>query len=399
MADSDWRYFYGDGEAHPEVGKSSTEAGQKELEMPTSPPWRKFRDWSKMEDKEKEEIKNRWEQIQKLAESDENERGWTKGKNFRLPANVTEPEREEEIKQAKAVLNAVNAGLYLRRPLLVTGRPGSGKTSLAYAIAYELKLGPVLTWPITARSTLEQGLYRYDAIARLQEAERIKRSGEEIDTEKEDIEKETEIGNYLELGPVGTAFLPWQLPRVLLIDEIDKSDINLPNDLLNLFEEGVYEIQPLIRRERSLAQLAQSEAEKVNLKPVRVRMADPGIEAEIYRGRVRCCAFPIVIMTSNGERDFPPAFKRRCLRVRMPDPKKDALQTILKAHFNWDDQEFAKVNGKIVPLIDEFVKEKDRSTDQLLNIVYLLAQHVSEKEPDREQLMELLLKRLSTEDL
>jgi hypothetical protein len=111
MADSDWRYFYGDGEPHPEVGKSLTEAGKKEIELPASPPWRKFRDWRKMTEKEQGEIDRRWRQIQELSESDENERGWTKGKNFRLPANVTEPEREEEIKQAKAVLNAVNAGL------------------------------------------------------------------------------------------------------------------------------------------------------------------------------------------------------------------------------------------------------------------------------------------------
>ena len=392
MADADWRYFYGDGKTH-------LKDKQKELKLPTSPPWRKFRDYGQMREEEQKEIKGRWQKIQDLAESDENERGWTKGKNFRLPADVTEKGREEEVKQAKAVLNAVNAGLYLRRPLLVTGRPGSGKTSLAYAIAYELKLGPVLTWPITARSTLEQGLYRYDAIARLQETERRKRSGEEGEEKYSDRDQETEIGNYLELGPVGTAFLPWHLPRVLLIDEIDKSDINLPNDLLHLFEEGVYEIQPLIRRERSWGQHFPSEEEKVNLKPVQVRTADPGVEAEIYRGRVRCCAFPIVIMTSNGERDFPPAFKRRCLRVKMPDPKKEALQTILKAHFNWNEQKFQQVNARIIPLIDEFVKEKDRSTDQLLNIVYLLVQHVSEKEPDRKQLMELLLKRLSSEEL
>ena len=127
----------------------------------------------------------------------------------------------------------VNAALYLRRPLLVTGKPGSGKSSLARAVAYELQLGQVLYWPITSRSTLLEGLYSYDAVGRLQEAHLLELEGEKCTPD---------IGKYIRLGPLGTALLPTNQPRVLLIDEIDKSDIDLPNDLLHVFEEGQYEI-------------------------------------------------------------------------------------------------------------------------------------------------------------
>src|SRR5262249_23530267 len=112
-------------------------------------------------------------------------------------------------------IRIVNAALYLRRPLLVTGRPGVGKSSLAYSVAEELRLGAVLRWTITSRTTLNDGLYRYDAIGRMQEAQLNK-----------DSKVPPDIGKYLTLGPLGTAMLPSRMPRVLLIDEIDKSDID-----------------------------------------------------------------------------------------------------------------------------------------------------------------------------
>jgi MoxR-like ATPase len=134
-------------------------------------------------------------------------------------------------------IDLVNTALYLRRPLLITGKPGVGKTSLTYAVAHELGLGDVLRWSITTQTSLKDGLYSYDAIARLQDTSLQEGSDK----------RPPPIANYLRLGPLGTAFAAQDKPRVLLIDEIDKSDIDLPNDLLHIFEEGEFEIPELTR--------------------------------------------------------------------------------------------------------------------------------------------------------
>ncbi|NEO73341.1 MAG: MoxR family ATPase, partial [Moorea sp. SIO3H5] len=123
--------------------------------------------------------------------------------------NINKAQRRGATFQARSEeIELVNAALYLRRPLLVTGKPGSGKTSLAYAVAYELKLGEVLYWPITTRTTLKDGLYSYDAIGRLQDAQQ---------QDKTNQDNLKEIGNYIKLGPLGTALLPSDKQRALLI--------------------------------------------------------------------------------------------------------------------------------------------------------------------------------------
>src|SRR5512142_669962 len=203
----------------------------------------------------------------------------------------------------RRTVELVNTALYLRRPLLVTGDPGTGKSTLAYAVAYELRLGPVLRGPITSRATLREGLYRYDAIGRIEEASLAARRAADRTGPAEDPVPAT-IGRYLRLGPLGTALAPYDLPRVLLVDEIDKSDIDLPNDLLDVFEEGEYEIP-------ELARIADTDPE------VDVRPADDGGPVRIVGGSVRCREFPLVVLTSNGERDFPPAFLRRCVRLEI----------------------------------------------------------------------------------
>jgi MoxR-like ATPase len=274
--------------------------------------------------------------------------------------------------------------------LLITGRPGSGKTSLAYAIAYELKLGPVLTWPITAKATLEAGLYRYDAIARLQDAQ-IRKQNAEVG---KPVGKERPIGDYIQLGPVGTAFLPTPYPRVLLIDEIDKSNINLPNDLLNLLEEGQFEITELVRLAEEEDDRSPDQPQEPLLQsrePMRVRTADD-LRVPMEGGKIRCEAFPLIVMTSNGERDFPPAFLRRCLRVEMPKPESSDLRNIVEAHLTQE------VASQIDDLIQRFIQKTDQeakqlATDQLLNAVYL-RQYGAELAEDSE-LEKLILAALS----
>ncbi|MEU3828874.1 MoxR family ATPase [Streptomyces sp. NPDC029080] len=261
--------------------------------------------------------------------------------------------RAETYQATQETVQLVNAALYLRRPLLVTGPPGTGKSSLGYAVARELRLGPVLRWNITSRSTLHDGLYQYDPLSRLYAArqEAAARQGGEGGTDDP-----TGIEHHLRLGPLGTALLPYDRPRALLIDEIDKSDLDLPNDLLNVLEEGQYEIPELVRSSRlvpdGVAQvLADGTDERV----------------PVAHGRVRCRAFPFVILTSNGEREFPPAFLRRCVTLHLRQPDDRHLAEIVRAHLGEPDT-YART------LIDRFLSRSgvgDLATDQLLNAIYL----------------------------
>jgi MoxR-like ATPase len=266
-----------------------------------------------------------------------------------------------------------NIAILLRRPLLITGKPGTGKSTLAYALAHELNLFPVLRWPITTRTTLQDGLYRYDAIARLQDA-RIA-----TDASATDGAPAPSIGRYLQLGPLGTALLPYERPRVLLIDEIDKSDIDLPNDLLNVLEEGEFRIQELVR-------IAETDRE------VEVGLEQDSTRVRIRQGTVRCRAFPIVIMTSNGERDFPPAFLRRCVRLDIAEPDSQKLESIVRAHLG------EETLAASADLITEFLRRRstgELATDQLLNAIFATLHSDVTGAKSRVELADLLLRHLS----
>ena len=286
MTDRDWKIFTGSGKPHDGINR-----------LPDPPPWRPFGTPAPKERK--------WPQNEEEDRLYSTERGRT----FQADRDMVE---------------TINAALYLRRPLLITGKPGSGKSSLIEAVAFELRLGRVLRWPITSRSNLQQGLYHYDPIGRLQEAQLANAA--------------PDIGKYLRLGPLGTALLPTRRPRALLIDEIDKADIDLHSDLLNAFEEGEFHIPELERLDIQ--------------EPVWIRAYGEEESFPVTCSHVRCHQFPLVVLTSNGERDFPLPFLRRCLRLEVPEPDPSLLTKIVVSHLGED------IANQASSLIEDFWKRR-----------------------------------------
>ena len=176
---------------------------------------------------------------------------------------------------------AVNAAVLLRRPLLVKGEPGTGKTVLAHEIA-KATGAPLIEWNVKSTTKAQQGLYEYDAVARL-------RDGQLGD------ERVHDIGNYIKKGKLWEAFTSPQLP-VLLIDEIDKADIEFPNDLLQELDRMSF---------------------------------------DVYETRERIAAKerPIVVITSNNEKELPDAFLRRCFFHYIKFPDRETMQSIIDVHF------------------------------------------------------------------
>ncbi|WP_461030764.1 MoxR family ATPase, partial [Streptomyces sparsus] len=192
-----------------------------------------------------------------------------------------------------------------------------------------------------------------------------------------------DVGEFVQLGPLGTALLPREVPRVLLIDEFDKADMDLANDLLSAFEEGEFVIPELARLRRRTPD-------------VEVQTDDPDVSVRVRHGRVRCRAFPFIVITSNGERSFPPAFVRRCLTLEMPPPDADRLTAMLAAQFGNGDG--ADDGAERAELVRDFLARSmaggSLAADQLLNAEYLrMAAHGSDRAA-RDRVLHALWRRL-----
>src|SRR5437763_12979736 len=216
---------------------------------------------------------------------------------------------------------SVNASIVLERPLLIKGEPGTGKTVLAEEVAKALK-APLLTWHIKSTTKAQQGLYEYDAVSRLR------------DSQLGDA-RVSDIKNYIKRGKLWDAFTAEQRP-VLLIDEIDKADIEFPNDLLlelDRMEFHVYETGETVRAEKR----------------------------------------PILVITSNNEKELPDAFLRRCFfhYIRFPDTQ--TMRAIVEAHFPGIKQRLVSEALKLFYEIREVPGMKKKpSTSELLDWLKLL---------------------------
>ena len=266
------------------------------------------------------------------------------------------------------IIRGVNAALYLRRPLFITGPAGCGKSSVAESVAHELRLGRVVRWHVTSHSTLEDAMYRYDALGRLQHNQL--HPGEDS------------ITKFLRLGPLGTALLGKEKPRVLLIDELDKAELDLPGDLLNVLERGEYEIAELNRHDQQT---------------VHVREVDSDETHPIIRGRIQCSVFPFIVMTSNGEREFPAAFLRRCIRINMELPDEDRLRQIVTAHFN--DPSVADTERELIQVFANRInsapnRQARLAIDQLLNAAFLVTRENAPAGPERDELIKMVQREL-----
>src|SRR5512134_36222 len=216
---------------------------------------------------------------------------------------------------------AVNAAITLERPLLVKGEPGTGKTVLAIEIAKALN-APLLTWHVKSTSKAHQGLYEYDAVSRLRDSQ----LGEE---------KVRDIHNYIVKGSLWEAFASERRP-VLLIDEIDKADIEFPNDLLRELDRMEFFVHET---------------------------------RELVKARHR----PIILITSNNEKELPDAFLRRCFfhYIRFPDAQ--TLEKIVRVHYPGLKQELlAEALASFFEIRETPGLRKKPSTSELLDWIKLL---------------------------
>lgn len=216
---------------------------------------------------------------------------------------------------------AVNAALTLERPLLIKGEPGTGKTQLAIEVAKSLK-APLIEWHIKSTTKAHQGLYEYDAVSRLRDSQ----LGDD---------RVHDIGNYIVKGKIWDAFSSDER-SILLIDEIDKADIEFPNDLLqelDRMEFFVYETQQLVKAKHR----------------------------------------PLIIITSNNEKELPDAFLRRCFFHYIRFPELETMVKIVDVHFPSLKKELlSEALGLFFEVREVAGLKKKPSTSELLDWIKLL---------------------------
>lgn len=205
------------------------------------------------------------------------------------------PTENEPYRASPELIRAVNLALKLERPLLLEGEAGCGKTRLAYAVAYELGL-PLYSWSVRSTSKAQDGLYTYDAMLRLHDVQLRKHSPEAVS----DLKRKPEVAaDYRCFGALGKAFQLQECPAVVLIDEIDKADLDFPNDLLTVLDRrGSFDIP------------------------------------ETGELSVTAKHTPLVIVTSNKEKgNLPAPFLRRCIYFYLDFPNEAELQEIVAEHY------------------------------------------------------------------
>lgn len=232
---------------------------------------------------------------------------------------------EEPYIASRGLIEAINLAILLGRPLLIKGEPGCGKTRFAKAVAFEIYKNQAnfrdhfIEWHIKSTTKAKDGLYTFNFVDRLRDAQVYAQL--DADRQAEVLNPET----YVEFGPLGRAFyfdqqqleIAQQLPKVVLIDEIDKADIDFPNDLLLELDEMRFTIDE-VKEKNDLGQYQRKT-----------------IHAPDH-------AKPIIIITSNDEKELPDAFLRRCLFYHIEFPSPGQLMQIIHAHFREPEEEKVK---------------------------------------------------------
>jgi len=276
---------------------------------------------------------------------------YTGADQYQPPEEQWEPLRIFPYMPAGDLRDAVNLAIFLERPLLIKGEPGSGKTRLAEAVAYEfaqkygrvgpqpdddpedLRLGwPLYFWSVKSTSQAQDGLYLYDAVGRLRDVQmKIKQP----------------ISHYIHYGALGKAFRRTDVRPIVLIDEIDKADIDFPNDLLIEIEDRHFTV------------------------------------TEMDHEEIEATQKPIIFITSNDEKALPDAFLRRCLFFYISFPEPEQLQEIINRRFPQRNKTLVnRAITQFLTLRDEMVEEKGRagkkvSTSELIDWVKALHRNLA----------------------